>query len=102
MGDRAIKDGPNAEVELLPVANSEYPQKGSKHRNAGNVMSEIEKLLRDIHTLRESIQIDWDELYSNPLREEERREIRTHLELCQTELKFLIERLRAFEDDPSN
>ena len=38
-------------------------------------MNEIEKLLRDIHTLRESIQIDWDELYSNPLREEERREI---------------------------
>ena len=65
-------------------------------------MSEIEKLLRDIHTLRESIQIDWDELYSNPLREEERREIRTHLELCQTELKSLVERLRAFEDDPSS
>ena len=65
-------------------------------------MSEIEKLLRDIHTLRQSIQIDWDELYSNPLREEERREIRAHLELCQAELKTLIERLRAFEDDASN
>ncbi|KAF2990054.1 hypothetical protein MJC1_02714 [Methylocystis sp. MJC1] len=65
-------------------------------------MSEIEKLLRDIHTLRESIQIDWGELYSNPLREAERNEIRTHLELCQAELGSLIERLRKFEDDASN
>ncbi|BDV36509.1 MULTISPECIES: hypothetical protein [Methylocystis] len=65
-------------------------------------MSEIEKLLRDIHTLRESIQIDWGELYSNPLREAERNEIRTHLELCQAELGILIERLKKFEDDASN
>ena len=50
-------------------------------------MTDTGKLLRDIHTLRESIQIDWDELYSNPLREEERREIRKHLEPCQAELK---------------
>jgi hypothetical protein len=56
-------------------------------------MTETEKLLRDIHTLRESIQIDWAELNSNPLREEERREIRKHLELCQAELRALIERL---------
>jgi hypothetical protein len=56
-------------------------------------MAETEKLLRDIHTLRESIQIDWAELNSNPLREEERREIRKHLELCQAELRALIERL---------
>ena len=60
-------------------------------------MSEIAKLLRDIHTLRESIQIDWEELYSNPLREEERREIRKHLELCQAELKKLLERLEMFD-----
>jgi hypothetical protein len=65
-------------------------------------MTETEKLLRDIHTLRESIQIDWAELYSNPLRETERKEIRTHLELCQSELKTLIERLWALEDDNSN
>ena len=64
-------------------------------------MNDTGKLLRDIHTLRESIQIDWEELYSNPLREEERREIRKHLELCQAELKTLIERLRALEEDSS-
>ena len=62
-------------------------------------MSEAEKLLRDIHTLRESINIDWDDLYSNPLREEERRQLRTHLELCQAELKALIERLWVLEED---
>ncbi len=65
-------------------------------------MSEITKLLRDIHALRESIQIDWAELYSNPLREEERREIRMHLELCQAELKTLVGQLEAFEEGNSN
>jgi hypothetical protein len=64
-------------------------------------MTETEKLIRDIHTLRESIQIDRGDLYSNPLREEERRELRKHLELCQAELKTLIERL-ALEKDNSN
>jgi hypothetical protein len=62
-------------------------------------MNETEKLLRDIHTLRESIQIDREDLYSNPLREEERRELRKHLELCQAELKRLIDRLWAVEDN---
>jgi hypothetical protein len=65
-------------------------------------MKEIEKLLRDIASLRESIQIDWDELYSNPLREEERRHLRNHLQLCHAELKNLIERLHELEDGNSN
>lgn len=65
-------------------------------------MTETEKLLRDIQTLRESIQIDWADLDSNPLREEERKNIRMHLELCQTELKNLIERLLALDEDNSN
>ena len=56
-------------------------------------MTEIEKVLRDIHTLRESIKIDLADLCSNPLREEERRKLHAHLELCQAELKTLIERL---------
>ena len=65
-------------------------------------MADTAKLLRDIHTLRESIQIDWEELYSNPLREDERREIRKHLGLCQAELKTLLEKLEGFEDDNSS
>ena len=65
-------------------------------------MTDTGKLLRDIHTLRELIQIDWEELYSNPLREEERREIRKHLELCQAELKSLIDQLVGLEEDRSS
>jgi hypothetical protein len=65
-------------------------------------MTDTGKLLRDIGTLKESIQIDWDELHSNPLMEEERREIRKHLELCQAELKTLIEQLVGLEEDNSN
>jgi hypothetical protein len=71
-------------------------------KRTGFQMSEIAKLLKDIHSLREAIQIDWEEVYSNPHREEGRREIRKHLELCQAELKTLIERLEAFDGDISS
>jgi hypothetical protein len=62
-------------------------------------MTQTEKLLREIHELSESIQIDQAELYSNPLREVEIKALRTHLELCQTRLKALIERLCALEEN---
>ena len=62
-------------------------------------MNETEKLIRDIQALRESMQIDLDDLASNPLREEERKNIRVHIELCQTELKNLLERLWSLDDD---
>jgi hypothetical protein len=60
-------------------------------------MPQVEKLLRDIHTLRESIQIDWEELCSNPLREAEREEVRKHMEICQSELKELLEKLSRLD-----
>lgn len=62
-------------------------------------MPQVQKLLRDIHALRESIQIDWEELCSNPLREAERREVRRHMELCQSELKDLLDKLMKLESD---
>ena len=65
-------------------------------------MTETEKLLRDIQTLRELIKIDWDDLASNPLREEERKNIRVHIELCQIELKNLLDRLWSLDVDNSN
>ena len=65
-------------------------------------MTETEKLIRDIQTLRESIQIDLADLASNPLREETRKNIRVHIELCQIELKNLLERLWSLDDDNSN
>ena len=52
-------------------------------------MADTRKLLRDIHTLRELIQIDWEELYSNPLREEERREIRNTWNYAKPSLSLL-------------
>ena len=61
-------------------------------------MPAVEKLLRDMHTLRESIKIDWDALYANPLREQERRDIYKHMELCQQELKLLLERLSELDE----
>jgi hypothetical protein len=65
-------------------------------------MTETEKMLRDIQTLRESIQIDWADLATNPLREEERKHLRTHLELCQAELKKLIQQLWVPEEGNPN
>jgi len=62
-------------------------------------MPQVEKLLRDIHALRESIQIDWEELCSNPLREVERAEVRKHMELCQAELKQLLDRLSKLDSE---
>lgn len=61
-------------------------------------MTETEKLVRHIEVLRGSIKIDWADLNSNPLREKEREDIRSHLEICQAELKNLLERLLASED----
>jgi hypothetical protein len=62
-------------------------------------MPAVEKLLRDIHTLRESIQIDWEELYANPLRDQERRDLHKHIKLCNAELKVLLERLSKLDDE---
>jgi hypothetical protein len=61
-------------------------------------MTGTEKLLRDIEALRESIAIDWEDLRANPLREEERNSVRTHLEACQAELKKLISRFLTINE----
>ena len=65
-------------------------------------MTKAEKLLRDIATLKDSIEIEWDDLASNPLRETERESIRVHIEQCQAELQTLLERLTAGANDNSN
>jgi hypothetical protein len=65
-------------------------------------MTETEKLVRHIETLRESIKIDWADLNSSPLREKERETIRSHLEACQAELKNLLDGLLAPEDSNSD
>jgi hypothetical protein len=62
----------------------------------------VKKLLRDIDELRESIQIDWEELYANPLRDRERRDLHKHIKLCQSELKVLLEKLSKLDEESSD
>ena len=57
-------------------------------------MTERERLIRDIVTLRESINRDWADLASlSSLSHDDRTAIRTHIEQCVQDLKNLIERL---------
>lgn len=72
-----------------------------KQRRRETQMSKAEKLLRDIEALRDEIEIEFDDLASNPLREVERENLRSHIESCQTELQVLLHRLTARTDDES-
>jgi hypothetical protein len=57
-------------------------------------MTEKEKLIRDITTIRESINRDWADLSSLlSLSHDDRTAIRTHIEQCVQDLKELTERL---------
>jgi len=55
-------------------------------------MTPLEKLLREIEELKEAIRIDREDLNSNLHREEEREQVRNHLNRCQAELEKLTER----------
>jgi hypothetical protein len=57
-------------------------------------MTEKEMLLRDIRTVRETINRDWAELITSlSLSHDERTAVRAHIEQCVQDLKGLIERL---------
>jgi hypothetical protein len=57
-------------------------------------MTEKERLIRDIVTLRESINRDWADLTSlSSLSHDERTAIRAHIEQCVQDLTNLTERL---------
>jgi len=58
-------------------------------------MTEKERLIRDIVTLRESINRDWADLTSlSSLSHDERTAIRFHIEQCVQDLNNLTERLK--------
>jgi hypothetical protein len=61
-------------------------------------MTPTEKLLRDIETLRASVRTDWADLGTKSLSKEERAGIRQHIEICNAELKGLLEKLWKLED----
>jgi hypothetical protein len=56
-------------------------------------MTEKELLLRDIRTIRETINRDWADLTHLSLSHDERTALRAHIEQCVLDLKGLIERL---------
>ena len=61
-------------------------------------MTESEKLLRDIETLRESVQLtelEWVEGLSS----QDRESYRTRITLLESELQALLERLWSDDDD---
>ena len=56
-------------------------------------MADEEKLRCDIDTLRESIRSDLANLAAKHLTADKRKALREHLELCNSTLKDLLERL---------
>jgi hypothetical protein len=62
-------------------------------------MTETEKLIRDIETLRESLQHDWVDLGTKSLSSAERHQIQQHIDWATTELKALYDRLIASKAD---
>ena len=80
---------------------TEYQQGAKDHAGlVGNVkvaaikMTEKERLIRDITTIRESINRDWADLSSIlSLSHDDRTAIRAHIEQCVQDLKELTNRL---------
>jgi len=67
---------------------------GGTHPTPGHEMTEKEKLIRGIRTLRETINRDWADLTSSlSLSHDERTALRAHIEQCVQDLNVLIERL---------
>lgn len=56
-------------------------------------MTEKDVLLRDIATIRDTINRDWHDITSLSLSHDERTALRAHIEKCVHELKGLVERL---------
>jgi hypothetical protein len=56
-------------------------------------MIQKEKLIREIETLRESIRTDWLHLATKPLQQNDRKEIRRHIDSCIADLKNVLEQL---------
>ena len=56
-------------------------------------MTEKETLLRNITTVRETINQDWADLTSLSLSHDERTALREHIEQCVQDLKELTKRL---------
>lgn len=56
-------------------------------------MKDREKLLRDIETLLEAVRLDWRDIESKHLTQEEKTGIKKHIRWCLDELKILHKKL---------
>jgi len=56
-------------------------------------MTEKEVLLRDIATIKQTINRDWGDLTSLSLSHDERSALRVHIEQCVQDLEELMQRL---------
>ena len=73
---------------------------GQDAKLAAMKMTEKEKLIRDVTTIRESINRDWADLSSIlSLSHDDRTAIRAHIEQCVQDLKELAERLDRLSPD---
>ena len=76
------------------VTSADWVAEPTQHLATRGKMAEKEKLMRDIRTVRETINRDWADLTSSlSLSHDERTALRAHIEQCVQDLNVLIERL---------
>jgi hypothetical protein len=62
-------------------------------------MTEKDTLAWEIEEIRKEIEIDWAQLASKNLPPHKRKPIREHLELCNSSLKILQEKLDRLQEN---
>ncbi|WP_292528316.1 hypothetical protein [Methylocystis sp.] len=65
-------------------------------------MTEAEKLIRGIESLRETIRREWFNIRLDTLTHDDRVVIREHIERCHADLKILLDRPWNLDDGNSN
>jgi hypothetical protein len=97
--DNQIIDLAARSRSIMPTEDASQNYNATPVRTGGdrgsrrNQMAIAQKLLQNIATLNELIEMEWDDVASNPLREEERKNICLQIENCRAELQNLLERL---------
>lgn len=60
-------------------------------------MNRLEKMRRNIETLKNSLRLDWINL-AEPLADEQRAEIEKHLEWCLTEMSWCLTEMKKLSE----
>ncbi len=75
---------------------------GQPERTRTHLMTEAEKLIREIESLRETIRREWFNIRLDTLTHDDRVVIRDHIERCHADMKILLDRLWNLADEKSN